>query len=658
MFVVAAALLGLIVLLATLQYRWLGQVSAAERERMKANLATRAAGFAQDFDREVTRAYLTFQVDPVHEGENPAARMASLHDRWQATSRYPRLIKDVYLVPRAAESGASRLQRFNATTRFIEPVEWPESLEPVRKQISVQGDGSLPSTSLGPATTMMIRTMPNVVWESVPALVVPMPVVLVNHVVSGTTLPELRQDLRTPATMAYTILELDKHYVSAELLPALAQQHFNATTEGVDYEMAVVNTAAKESVYTTASSFTPDPAAEMDASADLFQVRLQDFGQMASEVRRFTSFATRIDTPRSKGPAPRTDEVRRTVRPPAGGTLVMRDSAPVSILLQQHVPGTDRKALEAGSAAATRGTVNPPKWRLVVKHPSGSLEAAVSSVRRRNLVVSSGILGILGVSIGFLVVTTRRAQDLARQQMEFVAAVSHELRTPLAVIRSAADNLADGVVHDHPQVRKYGDLVRGEGRRLTEMVEQILELAGIQSGQRGFALTPIDVLPLVRHVVHASSTLIDEAGLEVQYDFPDTLPPVLGDEQGLRRVVQNLVGNAIKYGASGGWIGISARASGREVQVTVADKGMGIEAAEQANIFAAFYRTPDVIAAQIQGAGLGLSLVQRIVEAHGGRITVRSAPGQCSEFTIHLPSASEQPAPRSSAATDAARTSA
>src|SRR6187455_3424932 len=110
MYVVAAALLGLIVLLATLQYRWLGQVSAAERERMKANLATRAEGFAQDFDREVTRAYLTFQVDPVHEQENLASRLGILHDRWQATSRYPRLVKDVYLVPHAGGNGALKLQ--------------------------------------------------------------------------------------------------------------------------------------------------------------------------------------------------------------------------------------------------------------------------------------------------------------------------------------------------------------------------------------------------------------------------------------------------------------------------------------------------------------------------------------------------------------------
>jgi signal transduction histidine kinase len=135
---------------------------------------------------------------------------------------------------------------------------------------------------------------------------------------------------------------------------------------------------------------------------------------------------------------------------------------------------------------------------VVLKHPAGSLETAVNAARRRNLILSSGILAVLGASMGLLVLSTRRAQRLARQQMEFVAAVSHELRTPLAVIRSAAENLADGVVHDEAQIRKYGDLMRNEGRRLTEMVEQILELAGIQSGQRGFALRPVQLDGLLR----------------------------------------------------------------------------------------------------------------------------------------------------------------
>jgi signal transduction histidine kinase len=230
--------------------------------------------------------------------------------------------------------------------------------------------------------------------------------------------------------------------------------------------------------------------------------------------------------------------------------------------------------------------------------------------------------------------------------MEFVAAVSHELRTPLAVIRAAGDNLADGVVRDDAQIRKYGDLVRNEGRRLTEMVEQILEFAGIQSGQRGFALRPVHVLPLLADVIAASASLIDQAGLKVEYDVPPALPPVLGDEAALRRVLQNLVGNAIKYGQPGGWIGLRATASDRQVQITVADRGIGIGPAEQAHIFEPFYRAPDVIAAQIQGAGLGLSLVKRIVESHGGRIAVRSEPGAGAEFTIVLPAASEQPMAR------------
>jgi signal transduction histidine kinase len=278
----------------------------------------------------------------------------------------------------------------------------------------------------------------------------------------------------------------------------------------------------------------------------------------------------------------------------------------------------------------------------MVSHPSGSLEAAIASQRRRNLVISSSVLGLLGASMGLLVLATRRAQRLATQQMEFVAAVSHELRTPLAVIRSAADNLADGVVHDEARVKRYGELMRTEGRRLTEMVEQILEFAGIQSGQRGFMLRPVGVAPLVSDIIFSCAGLIENAGLVVDVDIPHDLPAVLGDEPALRRVFQNLIDNAIKYGAAGGTIRISARRERAEVAVTIADRGIGIDAADHARIFEPFYRTPDVVAAQMQGAGLGLSLVQRIVAAHGGRVAVESAPREGSAFTVTLPVADER----------------
>ena len=121
MFVVAAAMFGLIALLATLQYRWLGRISEAERERMTATLNTRATGFAQDFDRELTRAYLMFQLEPTPDDESPASRMAARYDRWQGTARFPRMIDGVYLVSTSPD-GQSSIKRFNHSTRFIEPL--------------------------------------------------------------------------------------------------------------------------------------------------------------------------------------------------------------------------------------------------------------------------------------------------------------------------------------------------------------------------------------------------------------------------------------------------------------------------------------------------------------------------------------------------------
>jgi signal transduction histidine kinase len=131
--------------------------------------------------------------------------------------------------------------------------------------------------------------------------------------------------------------------------------------------------------------------------------------------------------------------------------------------------------------------------------------------------------------------------------------------------------------------------------------------------------------------------LIETAGLVVEFDIPHDLPPVLGDEPALRRVFQNLIDNAIKYGAGGQSIRITGKQSGGEVSVTVADRGIGIDTADQTRIFEPFYRAADVVAAQVQGAGLGLSLVQRIVAAHGGRVTLKSAPKEGSAFTVYLP---------------------
>jgi signal transduction histidine kinase len=622
MFVSAGLLLALIGLLGTLQYRWLGQISDAERERMTSTLNARASAFATEVDRELTRAYLLFQIDQSPDGADVAARLAASYDRWQATARFPRLIKEIDLVP-ADEEG--KLERFDPSRKLVEPIAWPGSLAPIRGSLLPQ------RVSPSPQQTMVTRIIPAPLVSSVPALIVPTPVLVTNE-------RGRRAALGALPSLSYTILVLDADYMQEDMLPSLAQQHFRGTGDGIDYQLAVVDTHSNRLVYRSSPAFSPTSDAPADAAVGLFQVRTQDFGTLAAEVRRFTTFVT-----------VRQDSIQREQGRGAGdgsrGRVTTKENHPASTVFEHRVAGPPEaggvRVGNAPVAAARLGLTPSPEWRLLVKHPSGSLERAISTARRRNLIVSSSVLAILCLSVGFLVVSTRRAQELARRQMEFVAGVSHELRTPLAVIRSAADNLADGVVCEPAQVQKYGELVRGEGRRLTEMVEQILEYAGIQSGQRGFALRPVSIRALIDDALDASRTLLDAAQVRVEMDVPDALPPVLGDERGLARVLQNLIGNAVKYGASGGWLGIRAEAVGEEVRIAIADRGIGIDPADHARIFEPFYRTEDAVAGQIQGAGLGLSLVQRIVESHGGRITILSARASGSTFTVHLPTGTQ-----------------
>jgi signal transduction histidine kinase len=444
--------------------------------------------------------------------------------------------------------------------------------------------------------------------------------------------------------LRHAILLLDREYMAREMLPSLAQQYFRGTGDGFDYELAVVPTDGGL-VYHSAAAFTPRPDDRADAAVDLFQVRAQDFSALAAEVSRFAIF-TDARGGREGRATQRQTIVRGTLSDRGGMTV--SPTGPFSIVVQSPhggpLPGKLDTLIGSSTSAAVSAVgarISMPDgvhWRLLVKHPSGSLERAVNAARRRNLVISTSILGVLGLSVGLLVLSTRRAHDLARRQLEFVATVSHELRTPLAVIRSAADNLADGIVDDESRIRQYGQLVRHEGIRLTDLVEQILEFAGLQGGHRTMAAKPVDVGRLLRDVVATAEGTPQAAGVDIELRLAERLPVLAGDEAALRRVFQNLVSNAVKYGARAKWVGLAARpAAGGGVDITVSDRGMGISAADRDRIFNPFYRAPEVVAAQIQGAGLGLSLVKRIVEAHGGRIHVNSAPGEGSSFIVTLP---------------------
>jgi signal transduction histidine kinase len=276
-----------------------------------------------------------------------------------------------------------------------------------------------------------------------------------------------------------------------------------------------------------------------------------------------------------------------------------------------------------------------------VRHPAGSLEAAVAVARRRNLALSLGVLLLLGTTASLLVVSTRRAQRLARQQLDFVAAVSHELKTPLTAMRSAGQNLADGIVDDPEKIRKYGALIEREGRRLTEMVGRVLAFAGIRSGMQTYHMQPVRIRALVDGVLSDLRWVLEEKRIQVEVDVAESLPDVRGDEPALRQALGNLVDNAVKYGGGARWIGIRARVAtgphGEGVVVAISDHGIGVRRKDLSRLFEPFFRGTEASSSGISGSGLGLAVVRGVVEAHGGHVGADSVPGKGSTFTIHLP---------------------
>ena len=259
-------------------------------------------------------------------------------------------------------------------------------------------------------------------------------------------------------------------------------------------------------------------------------MRVKDFEPLVTEVSRF---ATLSALPRMTGSPAHAHDLSAK-RPASAAADVAVSNAPVV----HRRPGGDRtsrraSAIDTADRRRERRHLQHAPERAVAGALAPAREASVRIARAgrqrgaapepdRSARASSAFSAL---SVGFLVLSTRRAQDLARQQLEFVATVSHELRTPLAVIRSAADNLADGVVNDEARIRQYGQLVRREGLRLTDLVEQILEFAGLQSGQRTMTAGPVEIGKLLREVVATAEATAARGGQRSSSRSPTTCRP-------------------------------------------------------------------------------------------------------------------------------------
>jgi signal transduction histidine kinase len=381
---VTLVLLVLLPALAVLQYRWVGQVSVAERERMQRNLRNAADQFRESFDREINQATFALQVGVTTAREGTSDNYSERYNQWINTANYPQIVADVYLLD--AEEDALRLRKWNVDTHVFENAAWTPRLELLRPQF----ERDLTAFSQEPR----FFDTRNPAYRGDDSMIVLGPRVL---------FPRGRQPQPPDPIFGFTILQLDMASMKDVMLEELARRHF-IDAEGDSYRVAVTAFDDPGRVLYRSDEEAPLDVALADATEPL-------------------------------------------LAPPAGTRRGFRAPGP---------EGTN----QVRSEVEERG-----RWRLLVRHERGSLEQAVGLSRRRNLAISFGILLLLTGSIGLLTVTSRKAERLGRQQMEFVAGVSHELRTPVAVIRSASENLAQGVVSGD-RVKRYGHLIVRESCRV------------------------------------------------------------------------------------------------------------------------------------------------------------------------------------------------
>lgn len=561
-----AGLFIVLCILAVLQYRWTGELSEAERERMRRHAGQSARRMSAELDGRIGSLASRFRPDPTLT-ETLETQIANTLDGMSADDS--RLFDDVWIITLGTPGdGSLRYGRETRMWQVEEPPEYIRRLE-ARRASAGRGRRQQPFLPEGPAL-IFPSGQPRLSGpaESVPA--------------------------RGPGggPPALVVVVLDREAIATGFLPELVARHFGEDDVRA-WSVRVVDLHAGTEVYRS----DDEPVTGLpDIETGLLGTNLADSVNPGSER------AQAID--------------------PAGHA-------------RRGGPTGGFRGLREGSL----GPQPTAAWVAEIRHRDGTLQETVSRSRARNLALVGAVLVLLMAGGLMIITNAHRSRELARQQLEFVAAVTHELNTPIAAISSAGQNLADGVVQEPAQVRRYGTVIAREGRRLATMVDHVLEFAGMQGSTYRIEKAPSTAEAIVDHALSATAWMAEENGVEVEKDVRDGERVVDCDPDALSRALTNLISNAIKYRGTSSRVVVSSHVddSTRQLVLAVRDEGLGMAAADLERVFQPFVRGSNVKERAIRGSGLGLSIVGRIVEAHGGRVTVESRPGQGSVFSMRIP---------------------
>ncbi len=570
------ALVVLCGVLGVLQYRWIGEVTEAARDRLRAGLQANLGLLSGEFNSEMNaRIRELLPTDRDESGPHLERQIAARYERTKSAAQGAVPFRRVAIAePDGEQFGGSVVLRIlNAERGGFETAAWPANWMALKHRMEARISPG-PGGGAGPQGTPM---------EAGDSTLVQVPVF-------GPDQPGPPGARRFPREIGWVILELDLPYLREVLLPELLRRHLESGGS-LDYLVSVQTRTVPP-----ASIWVSEPAAAGIGQNPDASVGLLD-----------------LDSDFFFGPGN---------GPPHG---------------HGHGPPGMREAQPPPNPNPNSG-----RWQMLVRHRAGSLEAVVRQTRWRNLAVTGGILVLLAVTVGALVRFTGRAQKLAQLQMNFVAGVSHELRTPLTAIHTAAYNLRGPVARNPAQVERYGELIQQESGRLKELVEQVLSFAGSRAGHAIRAEAEVSLERVIEESLQASASAIQAGHCTIEKSIEPGLPPVTGDFVALKHALENLLSNAVKHGRNGNnRIGISARRTGEgghlAVEIRVGDHGPGIPDSERERIFDPFFRGRRALQQQVHGTGLGLNLVKKIVEAHGGTIRLNRGRVEGAEFILRIP---------------------
>jgi signal transduction histidine kinase len=292
----------------------------------------------------------------------------------------------------------------------------------------------------------------------------------------------------------------------------------------------------------------------------------------------------------------------------------------------------------AGSRVTSRlASVTGLPWDVAVVNTDLEADLSQFALRRRLIAVGLGMLALLVIASSYLIGrAVSRELAAARLQSDFVSAVSHEFRTPLTSMRQFTEMLVEDESLPPDKRREFYGAQERATRRLSRLVESLLDFGRMEAGARPYRLEQLDAGRLVKATVEEFAQETNFSSMTMDCAVPDEGPLVKADREALAQALWNLLDNAVKYSGDRPIILVEVEA-GREVAIRVRDRGFGISPSEKSRILRKFVRGSSAKACGVKGTGIGLAMVKHIVDAHDGKLLVASEPGRGSTFTILLP---------------------